>query len=526
MKTKKGFTTVELIVSISLCTLIVFFLIELIFVMKDIFTESGIKTKLLAKQALLSEKINHDFRNKKLTVATSCGDNCVEFLFKDGTQKQLKYDRQNLEIIYGNYKEDLVKGSSFGDVIITSESLADTNDISTLDGILSIHIPIFSKYFENTDFGITVVYQFNSNSTSIAGINIKDSISAGMKIMLIGSDNDVKIEGASYQDPGYYLYNPSTGEMNLNDPAVKVTGTIGNDSNSTYHLYYKYYNENGIVVDEIERKVTVIKQAYNFEYTGTEEEIQIPIGGVYKLEAWGASGGGTTTMKGYGGYTSGTYTFKKGTTLKINVGGQGVTATSGVAAKGGYNGGGNSGVSTTNLASSGGGASDIRINNSKLASRILVAGGGGGGGCRNDTSYTCSGGAGGGTTGLAGGTCSAASYVGTGGTQSSGGSAASYTTNCTSYATSGSALNGGIGATYNNGSSSYAAGGGGGGYYGGGGGSRYGGGSGGSGYCSADVQSCSLNDGTTLFTTPDGKSYELGHNGNGYVKITLISVTG
>ena len=122
MKTKKGFTTVELIVSISLCTIIVFFLVELIFIMKDIYTDSGIKTKLLAKQALISEKINHDFRTKKLTIATSCGNNCVEFLFNDGTQKQLKYRRDEEEIIYGNFKEDLVDGSSFGDVIIRSES--------------------------------------------------------------------------------------------------------------------------------------------------------------------------------------------------------------------------------------------------------------------------------------------------------------------------------------------------------------------------------------------------------------------
>ena len=45
MKTKKGFTTVELLVSITLVTVIVFFLIELIFVMKNIFTDSGIRTK-------------------------------------------------------------------------------------------------------------------------------------------------------------------------------------------------------------------------------------------------------------------------------------------------------------------------------------------------------------------------------------------------------------------------------------------------------------------------------------------------
>lgn len=526
MKTKKGFTTVELLVSVTLVTVIVFFLIELIFTMKNIFTDSGIKTKLLAKQALISEKINYDFRTKKLIIATKCGDNCAEFLFSDGTQKMLTYNRKTLELTYGNYKENLVKGSSFGNVIISSETIATTNDINEDNGILTIHIPIQSKYFKNQDFGITVIYQYNSNVTSISGVDLKDVINTDKKIMLIGTENDIKIKGTVYNDPGYYLYDNDTSDVIKDDPRVKVTGHVGDEVGSVYHLYYKYYDDNGNILNEISRNVTVVSSTYEFSYTGKAEDLIIPVSGIYKLEAWGASGGGTSTMKGYGGYASGTYSIEKDTLLKIYVGGQGVTKTDGTVSPGGFNGGGASGASTNNKASSGGGASDIRLKNSNLNSRILVAGGGGGGGCRNDTSFTCSGGPGGGATGGNPGTCSASSYTGTGGSESAGGTAGSYTTNCSTTATAGALGVGGVGSTCSTSGNAYAAGGGGGGYYGGGGGARYGGGAGGSGYCDPNVQSCTLYSGNELFTTTDGKSYELGHNGHGFVKITLISVTG
>ena len=518
MKTKNGFTIVELLVSITLVSIIVFFLIELIFVMKDIYTDSGIKTKLLAKQALISEKINHDFRNKRLVLATSCGENCAEFLFADGVKKVLTYNRKTLEIMYGNYKEVLITGSTFGDISIKSETIVASNEMSTNDGILTIDMPIYSKYFEKQNFGVTVVYQYNSKSTSVSGLNINDEVQHDKRIMLIGTEDDIKIQGTTYNDPGYYSYDTRTSEIIKNDPKVRVTGQVGDENGNVYHLYYKYYDDNGILVTEYTRNITVVSSTYNYEYTGKADEFIAPVSGIYKLEAWGASGGGTSSMKGYGGYTTATYRLQKDSFLKVYVGGEGKTSKDGEAAPGGFNGGGASGASLTNKASSGGGASDIRFGNTNPSNRIIVAGGGGGGGCRNDTSFTCSGGYGGGETGGDPGICSASSYIGTGATSSAGGTAGTYSTNCTTLATSGTTLNGGIGSTCTTSTSSYAGG-------GGGGGARYGGGSGGSGYCDSNVISCTMYAGNESFTSIDGKKYEIGHNGNGYVKITLISIT-
>ena len=66
MKTNKGFTTVELLVSFTLTAVIVFFLFEILFILKDLYVDTGIKTKLLTKQAVLTEKINDDVASKNL----------------------------------------------------------------------------------------------------------------------------------------------------------------------------------------------------------------------------------------------------------------------------------------------------------------------------------------------------------------------------------------------------------------------------------------------------------------------------
>ncbi len=535
MMNKKGFTTVELLVSFTLVSIIVFFLFEIIFALKDIYVSSGIKTKLLTKQATISEIINDDFTSLNLLYADKCDSSdpnvdkevCINFAFQDIT-KQLVVDRENGTITWGSISTNLISGSEFGNIKITKENLVHAEDTETLNGILTINIPIYHKLLEGQDFGININYQYNSNKVSLANINVSDIVDAEKKVYLI-LDEDIKFKGVNYIDPGYFVVDTTTGQA-ITDPTelsklVKVTGEVGDELGETYYLTYTIYDMNNNIMSQATRSVTVLASEYTYELTSSVETLNIPIAGTYKIEAWGASGGGTTIMKGKGGYTSGTFKLTTLDKLYIAVGGQGTTGTSNTAAVGGYNGGGDSGTSTSDYASSGGGASDIRLNTNTLSSRILVAGGGGGGGSRNDSTATCNGGAGGGTTaGI--GSCSAASYIGGAGTSGAGGAAATYTTNIITLPTAGVIGVGGRGASYQNVTVTSSAGGGGGGYYGGGGGSRYGGGGGGSSFCdSVAATTCdTLSLGTSSFPATDGTNYENGHVGNGYVKITLLSI--
>ena len=119
---------------------------------------------------------------------------------------------------------------------------------------------------------------------------------------------------------------------------------------------------------------------WEYGYTGNVQSFTAPYSGEYKLETWGASGGGAhSKYGGMGGYSYGYVRLQKGETIYLEVGQQGNkngTAT--------YNGGGAGG----NGASSGGGATSITTKNNgelknyknDIKSVILVGSGGGGSG--------------------------------------------------------------------------------------------------------------------------------------------------
>lgn len=264
-----------------------------------------------------------------------------------------------------------------------------------------------------------------------------------------------------------------------------------------------------------------INDIINCSYSGAEKSITLPAG-KYKLEVWGARGGGYqdgNTSAGYGGkggYSCGVLQLQSNITLYLYSGGIGSVGYGSTQA-GGFNGGGSSyGSSSSEPGCGGGGASDIRIGSTSLYARVIVAGGGGGGG--EDSSDTV--GYGGGTSGGASG------YDSSTATQTAAGTGASFGTGrSTGYADGG---------------------GGGGGWYGGGSGysssagSDSQGGGGGSGYvytsstASNYPSGCLLNSayyltdattyaGNTSFTGPDGSS-ETGHDGEGYCRITVIEL--
>lgn len=263
----------------------------------------------------------------------------------------------------------------------------------------------------------------------------------------------------------------------------------------------------------------------NIPYSGAAFQIGLRKG-TYKLECWGAEGGGSrisgnssSGKGGLGGYSVGTITLNADIILWAYVGENGKSKTSGLTARA-FGGGGSAWASSSSEpANSGGGASDFRVGQDSLYARVIVAGGGGGGG-EDGSDY---GGYGGGT---------------------SGGRSNGYSTLAGQTST-------GTGGAFGSGANTaYDGGGGGGGWYGGGtsGGTQStpssnsssdtGGGCGGSGYvytsstASSYPSGCLLNsayyladaqtiNGGTAFTSPAGAS-ETGHQGDGYCRITVI----
>ena len=291
-------------------------------------------------------------------------------------------------------------------------------------------------------------------------------------------------------------------------------------------------NELTIGTQDTTIKAIYIKASEVFAYTGSEQKFTAPVSGKYKIEVWGAQGGGFSTYEsGFGGYSFGIVSLNKNDVLYVNVGGKGTDGSaSSEIASGGYNGGGNGGdVSSTRYNGGGGGATHIATKSGLLSTLstnqqaiLIVAGGGGGAGGWEPSTYEIRlGGSGGGFNGVNGEPRLQSNDV---------------------YGVSGKQTESGSGGTFGQGRSykyvssyQYGIGGGGGGFYGGGVNDSCAGG-GGSGYIGSSLltnkamycYNCTASTATatkTISTTCTNKTatQNCAKRGNGYAKITYIN---
>ncbi|MGN1337145.1 MAG: cadherin-like beta sandwich domain-containing protein [Candidatus Coprovivens sp.] len=369
----------------------------------------------------------------------------------------------------------------------------------------------------------------------------------GLESIKINNGNvDINFD---FEVPNYYLTVDNNTETIKYDIKAKsgftITQTNSNisfgSSNTTKNTITIIDNYSGLVevyTIQINKQNYYLEDrasvSYGYNYTGDYQLFYVPATGIYDIEAWGAQGGHRGGNNGgLGGYTNAKMYLVKGEKLYIYVGGSGNTTSNDGKYKG-YNGGGYvpgyyeyGGIYRETLNIYGGGASDIRYNGSSLYNRVVVAGGGGSVGA-----YGNAGGVGGGLTGGYG----AGGYgaLGTPGTQNSpggGGLSGSFGTGGNGYV-----ANGGYGGA------------GGGGWYGGGGSTVDGsgdddrGGAGGSGFVWNESSSVNapegyipgdknyltdaiLKSGAESFYNPNG-STEVGHPGNGYVRISPYLING
>jgi Tfp pilus assembly protein PilE len=160
MKNNKGFTVVELLVTFTLSMVLVIIMFQLIINLKDVYKVSGIKTELLNKQYLMENKIYKDLTEKIVTEISSCydTDECVKFIFIDGTSTEIKKNEETKTISYNNYTIALNQETYFGNTLIETQSTSIQSDKKR---ILIVNIPIYNTNFKNENFGINIVFPYN-----------------------------------------------------------------------------------------------------------------------------------------------------------------------------------------------------------------------------------------------------------------------------------------------------------------------------------------------------------------------------
>ena len=234
--------------------------------------------------------------------------------------------------------------------------------------------------------------------------NIDDTLdnatvaNAGVYVKAVNSFVSVEsIENSDFESGAF-------GVSDLTNLGVNVSGTkpdggyviVENSevirSCLTYDTYYVEYI-NGDFSKVKKGACNEFSNVMNFAYTGKEQVYEILANGVYKLEVWGAQGGGSiknavsNPSSSYGGYSIGYVSLNAGDKLYVNVGGKGTDAIVGQDVAGGYNGGG---IGTWDhkddeAAGGGGGATHIATErgllstlSAKVNSVLIVAGGAGG----------------------------------------------------------------------------------------------------------------------------------------------------
>lgn len=301
----------------------------------------------------------------------------------------------------------------------------------------------------------------------------------------------------------------------------------------------KNINTNNLTCKLKLNKISRAEKAYDgpiewtFDYTGGEQTFTAPVNGTYKLEVWGAQGGGDTSYTGgYGGYSIGHVSLTNGKILYLNVAEKGKYCTGNECiADNTYNGGGycqsldNQRAGAISSCGSGGGATHIATKSGLLYtlkenknSLVIVAGGGGGANYCNGFNYA-NGGHGGGYIGTSAIDIGARDFSVNGGLEATGGTQ-----------TSGYAF--GQGSKYGNSSNTNV--GGGSGLYGGKS-STINGAGGGSGYigntllteksmycynCTESSEESTKTISTTC--TSETPTENCSKQGNGYARITLI----
>lgn len=163
---KKGFTVIELITTFALSTVIIIILINVVLMIKNIYSENNIKSELLIEQSNLSNLINKKFTKDNLKTYEACNDSsfCYKFEFVDGTTSTLVVGDDYIK--FDSYKYKIKSGTSIGEskLEITDVEVSSTE---VNNSILVIKIPIINKIYPNEDFGINLVYQYNSNKITL-----------------------------------------------------------------------------------------------------------------------------------------------------------------------------------------------------------------------------------------------------------------------------------------------------------------------------------------------------------------------
>ena len=227
---------------------------------------------------------------------------------------------------------------SIGFAVLTS-NLSIIGTASFTDASFDVHFENAKVEDKNIDDGTITIGNDTISITSTGTFEKPgDYINTSFYVMNSGTMdaqlNTVTISGLTNELKNYFSY---TLTYDIGGSNV-VRGDVlraGQGRKINLHIEYKYdvdqlstANNLNITttMNYINPKKAITSTVWDYEYTGNIQYLVVPKKGNYKLEVWGASGGGLdNNYLGYGGYSKGTINLNKNQKLYIYVGGAGTT---------------------------------------------------------------------------------------------------------------------------------------------------------------------------------------------------------
>lgn len=168
MKSKKGFTIVEVIVSFSLSFIIMVYLLNIILLVRNLYYETDLETQMIIKESSLIRQIETKNKNNDINIINSCGENCIEILYSNGEKSELSIAENR--IIFDNVATTFDENIKIENIDVQNTVVANINntDYNIKDGILKIKVPIKHKSYGD-DYSIDYVYLYNSNYITVNG---------------------------------------------------------------------------------------------------------------------------------------------------------------------------------------------------------------------------------------------------------------------------------------------------------------------------------------------------------------------
>ena len=161
----RGFTLVELITTFALSAVIIVLLINIIVVIRNIYSKTDLKTELYINQGNLSNLMNKKINKNNLVFYETCTDEEFCYKFVLSNEENLTLSVSDDTIKFGSLVYKIKEGTKIENPSVTKEYIPGISDSN--DSFLIIRIPIKSDIYPGEDFGINLVYPYNSNEVSL-----------------------------------------------------------------------------------------------------------------------------------------------------------------------------------------------------------------------------------------------------------------------------------------------------------------------------------------------------------------------